>query len=78
MTLTAERHGALEAPLEHEIDPQLQEQLLQHPGKWAAITRTDLIALGESPAEVMELARAAGFEAPILYRVPKGGESYFF
>jgi len=68
----------LEQPLEHEIDPQLQAELLKHPGKWVAITRSELLAVSADAAEAYRLARDKGFEAPILYRVPDAATAYFF
>jgi hypothetical protein len=68
----------LEAPLEHEIDPQLQEELLRHTGKWVAMTRTRILAVGDDPQTIFEQARASGVDAPILYHVPDVGTSYFF
>jgi hypothetical protein len=68
----------LEQPLEHEIDPSVQEELLRHPGKWAAITRSEVIAIADTPSAALKEARAHGHESPILYFVPEGSTSYFF
>jgi Family of unknown function (DUF5678) len=78
MTLTAERPGTLESPLEHELDPSLQDELLTHAGKWVAITRTQLVSVADTPDAAYQRALEAGVDEPILYHVPKGGESYFF
>lgn len=69
---------AIDQPLEHELDPELQTELQQYPGKWAAITRSVLIAVGDSPLEVLEAARDAGFEEPILHRIPDDSRTAYF
>jgi len=56
----------------------LQTLLLAHPGKWAAITRSEIIAIGDDPRRVIEKARAAGVTAPILYRVPSESTTYWY
>lgn len=68
----------LEQPLEHEIDPSVQDELLRHPGEWAALTRSEVIAFGGSAEEVLDEAHRVGHEHPILYRVPDTSTSYFF
>ena len=67
------------ADLVYEIEPSVQELLLQHPGKWAALTRSELIAIGDTSTEAYDAALAAGVESPILYLVPdnRTGYSYF-
>ena len=47
----------LEQPLEHEIDPSVQDELLRHPGEWAALTRSEIIAFGDSPEVVLSRRR---------------------
>lgn len=34
--------------LVHEIEPAVQEQLVKHPGKWAALTRSEVIAIRDT------------------------------
>jgi hypothetical protein len=65
-------------PTQHEIEPALQTLLLAHPGKWAAITRSEIVAIGDDPRRVIEKARAAGVTAPILYRVPSESTTYWY
>ncbi len=67
------------ADREYEIEPSVQEELLKYPGKWAALTRTELIAVAETSTGAYEAAIKAGFESPILYLVPdnRTGYSYF-
>ncbi len=57
--------------LQYEIAPELQEELRKHPGKWALITRSRLLALGDSAAEAVEKGRDVepGAES-ILKRIP--------
>lgn len=73
-----DRDERLEQPLENEIDPELQQELLAHPGKWTAITRSRLLAVGSSPAVVLKAAREAGVDSPILYRVPADSRTTYF
>lgn len=68
----------LEQPLEHEIDPQIQTELLKYPGKWVAFTRSEIVAVADEAADAWEGARAKGVASPILYRVPEGVTAYFF
>jgi Family of unknown function (DUF5678) len=62
-----------------EIALDLQNELIKHPGKWAAMTRTELIALADTAQEAYRLARQQGTETPILYHVPdsRSGYSYY-
>jgi hypothetical protein len=69
----------LEQPLEHEIDPALQRELLKHPGEWVAVTRSELIASSTEVAEVFRLAAERGVASPIVFQVPRDdGTAYFF
>lgn len=70
--------SVLEAPLEHELDSELQDKLLKHPGRWVAITRSRLIAVGDSSFEVLQAARAQGFLSPILFLVPRDEKTAYF
>jgi hypothetical protein len=65
--------------LVHEIEPAVQAELVRHPGKWAALTRSEVIAIRDTPAAAYAAARSAGIESPILYHVPdpRAGYSYF-
>lgn len=66
--------------LEHEIEPELQEELRAYPGKWAAITRSRLVAVGETPAEALSKAMTEEPEENLILRhIPeREGISYFF
>ena len=63
----------------YEIEPGLQEELLKHPGKWAAITRSEVIAIRDTLMAASRAAREAGVDSPILYQIPdtRAGYSYF-
>lgn len=65
-------------PTEYELDPALQTLLLAHPGKWAAITRSEIIALADDPATVARKAREMGHAVPTIYHVPDASTLYFF
>jgi hypothetical protein len=60
------------------LSPDLQERLLEHPGKWVAMTKTELLGVGGSPDEVLHLAAEKGEDRPILYFVPPKGPSAMF
>ncbi len=64
--------------LVHEIEPAVQEELARHPGKWAVLTRAEVIAIRDTPADAYAAARDAGIASPILYHVPdlRAGYSY--
>lgn len=65
--------------LVYEIEPDVQQELLKYPGKWAAITRSEVLAIRDTSTEAYAAARAAGVESPILYQIPdnRTGYSYF-
>lgn len=68
-----------EQPLEHELDPDLQEQLLKFPGKWAVVTRSEIIAVGDTLADAMkEAARRGALEGVILHHVPDDSDALNF
>jgi hypothetical protein len=60
------------------LDPELQQQLLEYQGRWVAITRTELLGAGDAPEEALRLAAERGVAAPILYFVPRDGDSRMF
>ena len=76
--MTPKPSAALEEPLEYEIDPELQRELFEYAGKWVAITRSTLIAVGDTPRAVYDQARAEGIGSPIIYRVPENREAVYF
>lgn len=68
-----------ERPAEHELEPQVVEQLAMHRGRWVAMTRSRILAVGDSATEVVVEARRQGVRSPIVHRVPEDGHrTYFF
>jgi hypothetical protein len=67
-----------EEPLQREIEPELQQLLLKYPGKWAAITRSEILAIADDAATAVRKARESGHLVPILYHVPDASTLYFF
>ena len=61
-----------------ELEHDVQKELLKHPGKWVALTRSKILAVGDTADEALEAAHAAGHKDPGLYRVPEKARSYFF
>jgi hypothetical protein len=62
-----------------EIEPAVQEELLAYPGKWVALTRSEVLAVSDSASEAYERARQLGVDTPIMYLVPEGGDrSYYY
>jgi hypothetical protein len=76
--MTVAERPTIDQPLEYEIDPSVQDELLEHPGKWAALTRSEVLAIGDTIDEVMEAAEQMGHKGAILYRVPEVATSFFF
>ena len=65
-------------PAERVLSEALEEELMLHPGRWVAMTRDRIIALGDSATEVYEAAQAAGEAVPILYYVPEAGIAQYY
>jgi lipocalin len=63
---------------EEEMPRSLQKELLKYPGRWVAISRTAIIAIGDSAEDVLAKAREEGYASAELYRVPEGEFSYYF
>lgn len=70
--------ASIEEPREVELTPALQELLLEHPGKWAAVTESEIIGLGDTPTEALAVAMKAGVPDVILHRVPDDGNTAYF
>lgn len=68
----------IDEPLELELDPEVQHELSQHRGKWVALTRSEVVAVGDSVAEVLKAAMDKGVPSPILMRVPNSEPSAFY
>lgn len=76
--MTTPAQAALEEPLQHVIDPDLQKQLLEHAGKWVAITRSELIAIGDTPIEALKRAREKFAGEVIVHHVPANDRTAYF
>ena len=65
--------------LVYEIEPSVQAELVKHPGKWASMTRSRILAIRDTSTEAYAAAVDAGVDAPILYLIPdsRSGYSYF-
>ena len=59
--------------LVYEIEPSVQEELIKHPGKWVAMTRSKVLAIRDAPAEAYAAGREAGVGLPISTRSPTSG-----
>ena len=77
-TVTKPDREERDEPPQRELDPALQTLLMAHPGKWAAITRSEIIALADDPATAVKMAREKGHAVPIIYHVPDASTLYFF
>lgn len=53
-----------------------ERELARHPGEWAALSGGEVVATGETPAEVIATARALGASDLVLYRVPTKEERH--
>lgn len=60
-------------PLQHVLDPSIQDELGKYPGKWVALTRSAVIAVGDNVASVRAEATDKGILSPILFKVPEPG-----
>lgn len=76
MTKTRDR---VQPELEYQIAPDLQIELSKHPGKWAALTPSKIIAIRETSTEAYQAARDAGVKTPFIYPIPdrRAGYSYY-
>jgi hypothetical protein len=63
---------------ERVLEPSLEHELLAHEGRWVAVTRSELVAVGDSADEVIRRASERGVEHPIVYFVPRDGHSSMF
>lgn len=72
------RAKTFQEPIIRVISAALEKELLGHPGKWAAITQTELVAVGDDFADVLAEARAKGVPDPIMWPVPEPGITYTF
>jgi hypothetical protein len=76
--MTIAERSDVEERLQFEIDPALQQRLFEHAGKWVALTRSEIIAIADTPSEAFHAAQEAGITDPILYRVPEDKDTVYF
>lgn len=55
----------------------LKEHRAEYPGAWVALEGASLVAKGSSAREVLEAARAKGYEQPLVVHIPGGPELPF-
>jgi hypothetical protein len=67
----------LDRPAERMFSHELEQELLRYAGKWVAVTHDTLLAVGDSPSEVMAEAQAKGVQVPLIHHVPTSG-AYFY
>lgn len=72
MTLPAEQS------IERVFSESLERELLNYPGKWTGVFSDRVVAVADSPAEVLRLAKKAGYRDVLLHCVPEHGKAYFF
>ena len=72
MALPAERS------IERVFSESVERELLSYPGKWTGVFSDQIVAVGDSPAEVLRLARSAGYNDVLLHHVPEHDKAYFF
>lgn len=71
--------GLADRPVEREFSIELQEKLVRYPGKWVAISDSDVVAVADDPVSVLDQARSSGAEEPTLHHVPEDtSKAYFF
>ena len=63
-------------PLQHVLDPDLQIEIQSYPGKWVALTRSELIAVGDTLVDVLREAHDKGHPTPIIHRAPEAMAFY--
>lgn len=67
MTLSRE---AGQEPIEQVLSSVMHETL-EHRGRWVAVSRERLLAIGDSPGEVRDRAAEQGVEHPMIWQVPE-------
>jgi hypothetical protein len=55
----------------------LKEHEMEHRGDWVALEGADLVASGSSARQVLTVARAKGFEHPLVVHIPAEPELPF-
>ncbi len=60
------------------IAEELSSQLQRYKGRWVAVDHGEVVADGESAAEVLQLAREGGHADPLVFRVSTAPERLAF
>jgi hypothetical protein len=60
------------------IEEQLSERLQEHKGRWVAVDGDEVVAVGDSVTEVLDVARQRGHTDPLVFRVPTAPERLAF
>lgn len=68
----------IEQAIEKTFDESLEQELLKYPGKWTGIVADLVVAVGDTPADVLRIAQKAGHTDVLLHHVPEHGKAYFF
>jgi hypothetical protein len=74
-------HMAAVREAERVISHELEKELWSHAGKWAFVTHSELVALGDTPREALERAKEkrSSLEGLLLHHIPEDeGKHYFF
>jgi len=50
------------------------EVLDPYPGKWVAVSGKEIVAVGDSPKEVLEIAKQKTSKIPMVFQVPRPDE----
>jgi hypothetical protein len=64
--------------MDRVFSEEMERKLLEHPGKWVGLYNDEIVAVGNSPAETLSLAKKAGYSPVLLHHVPEQGKAYFF
>lgn len=64
-------------PIEYVLDPDLQIEIQAYPGKWVAVTRSELIAVGDTLVDVLREALNKGYPTPIIHRISEANTILF-
>ena len=49
----------------------MQKERLKDPGKWAAMTSSEILAIRDTSTEAYRAAHDAGVDSPILNQIPE-------
>jgi len=52
------------------VDPAVEQALEKLKGRWVAVLGSEVVAVGESPSEVIQAALRRGVTDPTVFQVP--------